>query len=247
VPSSRIPTICVDRSAIASLTLFNPNEWVGPSRAVVQSCSTERSVISYGVARLTNVCRSADKHCSSHVATLREQWKQAPWDISQGVYFAQVPEVHLLIEAFFSGMKSLLDLLVQLLKTEGIVGAELDGFHRAGDIYGGKVLNALDRNSKAERKAEAKICAALINEHKASWIDEVIRTRDLLVHPSRGAHQLMFEIRLACIDDNLVCSMIVPPRVGEVPINEYAEQQVRNADRFAEVFLAALVAAQSAA
>ena len=144
-------------------------------------------------------------------------------------------------------MKSLLDLLVQLLTTEGIVGVELDGFHRVGNVYGGKVLNALGRNSKAERKAEAEICLALINEHKASWIDEVIRTRDLLVHPSRGAHQLMFEIRLACIDGNLACSTIVSPRVGEVPINEYAEQQVRNADRFVEVFLAALVAARSAA
>ena len=205
VPSSRIPTICVDRSAIASLTLFNPNEWVGPSRAVVQSCSTERSVISYGVARLTNVCRSADKHCSSHVATLREQWKQAPWDISQGVYFAQVPEVHLLIEAFFSGMKSLLDLLVQLLKTEGIVGAELDGFHRAGDIYGGKVLNALDRNSKAERKAKQRSAQGRSSTSiRLAGLTKLSGQETFWYTPRKGAHQLMFEIRLACIDDNLV-------------------------------------------
>lgn len=244
---SKIPTIFVDSSSVASRTLFNSNRWEGQSRGVVQSCATEHSVICYGVERLTTVCKNADKHCAYHLTTLQELWKKAPWDLSKGIYFAEVPEIHLLIEAFFAGTKSLLDLIVQLLSTEGVVGVDLDGFHRAGDVYGGRVLNALDRNTKAEKKAVAQAFKALINEHKANWIDDIIHTRDFLVHPTSYANQLMFEIRLTSKNGNLVCNSLVPPHVGHIPISQYAQQELMNVDRFAGAFLAALVNDRSAA
>jgi hypothetical protein len=179
--------------------------------------------------------------------TLQQMWKEAPWDLSKGIYFAQVPEMHLLIEAFFAGIKSLLDLLVQLLSTEGVVAVHVDGFHRKGDVYGGSVLNALDNNTRAEKSAMALDLNALINEHKASWIDEVIRTRHSLVHPSRYAQQLMFGLVLTSVHGNLICESILPPHIGQVPIYEYAQHQLLNADKFAAAFLALLANDRSAA
>jgi hypothetical protein len=167
---------------------------------------------------------------------LQLQWKNSPWSISKGIYFAQVPEIHLMIEAYFASVKSLLDLIVQLLTTEGIVVVELNGFHRSGDVYGGRVLNALDNNAKLEKKDIAVKFATLINEHKTSWIDEVINLRDFLIHPKRDAHQIMFKMNLAVKQDNLICNSIVPPSIGKIPIYKYAENQLKNLDRFLNEF-----------
>lgn len=237
----KIPTILLDSSSASSFNLFNPNQWNNQSRGVIQSCATERSVINFCFERLNNICKNADKYCYYHLETLQQQWKKSHWDLLQGIYFAQVPEIHLLIEAFFSGIKSLLDLLVQLLSTEKIVGVEVDGFHRTGDIYGGRVLNTLESNVKVEKRNIAEVCSTLIKTHKEIWIDNVIQTRDFLIHPMRYVHQLMFEINLAAEDDNLICKSIVPPHIGDIPIYEYAEQQILNIDKFAKTFLSAIV------
>jgi hypothetical protein len=236
----KIPTILLDSSSTSSFNLFNSNQWNNQSRGVIQSCATEHSLINFCFERLNSICKNADKYCYHQLETLQQQWKKSHWDLLQGIYFAQVPEIHLSIEAFFSGIKSLLDLLVQLLSTEKIVGVEVGGFHRTGDVYGGRVLNALESNAKVEKKNIAEVCSALIKTHKEIWIDNVIQTRDFLVHPIRFAHQLMFGINLAAEGDNLIFKDIIPPHIGEVFIYEYAEQQILNIDKFAKAFLSAI-------
>jgi hypothetical protein len=177
------------------------------------------------------------EHCRAQVRTLQEHWRRENWELSRGVYFAQVPELHALIEAFFAGTKALLDLIVQLLTTEAVVGVELDGFHRAGSVYGGRVLNALRQNTRANRAHIANAIAALIMSHKATWIDDVIKARDFLIHPEKGLHQLMFQLRLATQGGNLVFQEAVPPHVGSTPIDDYVNSQIGNTEAFARDFL----------
>lgn len=136
---SRVPVFCVDESAVAAFSLFNPNDWMGQSRGVVQSCATELSVLRYSAARIEKLCANAKDACNHHFQNLNAQWQTSPWDLARLVYFGQVPELHVLIEGFFAGLKSLLDLDSQLLTTEGVVGAAVDGFHRSKDVYGGTV------------------------------------------------------------------------------------------------------------
>ena len=237
----QIPTICLDLSAVPAFGLFNPNDWNGPSRGVVLSCSTEYSVLHYGIGRIKRMCQTPLDHCRVSVETFQEQWKRAGWDLSKGAYFAQVPELHALIEAFFAGTKGLLDLVVQLLTTEAVVAVNLDGFHRAGFVYGGRVLNALARNAQANRVNTAKAIAALILSHKATWIDDVINARDFLVHPEKGSHQLMFQLRLAMRDGDLVCEEAVPPHVGSIRIDDYVTKQMGNIEAFAQDFMKQLL------
>lgn len=232
----KIPTICADSSSVIGLTLFNPNNWEGESRGVVQSCANERSIISYAIDKLTIVCKNADQYCSHHLFTLQQLWKKSQWDLSKGIYFAQVPEIHLMIEAYFASVKSLLDLIVQLLSTEGIVGVEIDGFHRSKNVYGGKVLNSLAKNAKARKKNIAKEFITLIDEHKNIWIDEIINLRDVLIHPNKDANQIMFEMNLTEENGNLICNRIVPPSIGKIPIYKYAKEQLINLDRFVNEF-----------
>ncbi len=103
-----VPMTVLDKSAVAEFELFNPNDWEGRSRGVVQSCSTEYSVLRYGLGRIARVCSAPREHCRTHIATLQDHWKRAQWDVTKGVCFAQVPELHVLIEAFFAGIKGYL-------------------------------------------------------------------------------------------------------------------------------------------
>ena len=150
-----------------------------------------------------------------------------------------MPDLHIRIEAFFSGVKTLLDLLMQLLSTEKIVGGTVDGFHRDKEIYGGRVLNALRGNATKERKDVAAKLGALISEHKKAWIDQLILARDLLVHPKKGMHQLMFNLELAEKDGTLICIKAHPPEINSQPIHLYAQDTLNQVAAFSSSFLAA--------
>ncbi len=236
----RVPVVCVDRSAVAAFSLFNPNDWTGQSRGVVQSCATELSVLRYSVARIDRLCADAKDACRHHFEALNGQWQISPWDLGRSIYFGQVPELHVLIESFFAGLKSLLDLDSQLLTTERIAGVALDGFHRTKDVYGGTVINALDNNVRNGKEVIAATVKALIMKHKAAWIDAAIASRDMLVHPVRGAQQLMFEIRVENSGESLDYLGAVPPHVSEVPIGSYTSARIEDVYQFSAELLKTL-------
>jgi hypothetical protein len=238
--NDRVPVVCVDASAVSTFRIFNPNDWQGASRAVVQSCATELSMLDYTAGQIAATCKAANQRCGPYFETLKQQWRQSPWEFQKMAYFGQVPEIHLMIEGFFAGLKSLLDLNVQLLSTERIVGVGLDGFHRSKGVYGGVVLNALDSNATSQRKNTAAEVARLVREHKAMWIDEAIQTRDLLVHPPRGQQQVMFQLHLTVQDGVLEPREALPPYVGDIPIEKYARERLENIREFSSALLAQL-------
>ena len=180
----------------------------------------------------------AERLCANSISDLKEQWRRARFPLNDVVFFAQHTDLHIRIEAFFSGAKSLLDLIVQLLSTERIIGAPIDGFHRSREIYGGRVLNALENNAIAERRDVAEKVRQLLLEHKGRWIDQAIAARDLLVHPDRAMYQLMFNLDLVDRDGTLVCQGVRPPHIGDIPIHEYADRTFACATEFSGTFLA---------
>ena len=234
----RIPVILVDSSTVVGADIFNPNLWFGYSKGIVQSCWTEYSVLHHCVRQVTKNCDEIDRHCQTHIATLQQQWAAAKFDLGRVVIYAQHPDLHMGIQAFFSGVKSLLDLLVQLLSSEKIVTVGINGFHRTTNVYGGTVLNALQNNTPTNWKALSAKVAALVSEHKTSWIDQAISARDQLVHPERGIHQLM--MRLDCVEQQggLACVQVNPPDIDSVPISQYAQRVLGQASGFASAYLA---------
>jgi hypothetical protein len=191
------PIICVHPSAdVLGSDIFNPNSWSGGSKAVLHSCQNEYWVLCYCVNQISDMCADAMRLCEKNIMTLQMQWQLGKFPLEELMFYAQQPDLHIRIEAFLSGVKSLLDLLVQLISTEKIVGTGIDGFHRDKDQYGGRVLNALKDNAiKGKKEVAAKI-NALISKHKNLWIDQVIMARDLLVHPQRGRYQLKTDTRV---------------------------------------------------
>lgn len=240
--TARIPVICVDHSTAECANIFNPNSWEGPSKSVILSAWTEYSVLRHCMHQIRAIVLGAEGLCANSISDLNDQWRRAKFPLNDMVFFAQHADLHIRIEAFFSGAKSLLDLVVQVLCTEGIIGVSMDGFHRSGPkcepVYGGRVLSALGNNAVAGRGDVAESARQLILEHKNRWIDQTIAARDLLVHPDRGMHQLMFNLELVDHDGTLVCQGINPPHIGDVPIHEYAEQTFACATEFSTAFLA---------
>lgn len=241
----RIPVVCVDNSAIAGAALFNPNSWSGASKGLIQSCWTEYSVLHHCVTQLVTMCKKPEHLCQRHIATIQEQWSTGQLDLQKVVIYGQQPDLHIRIEAFFSGVKSLLDLLVQLLSTEKIVSAKVNGFHRMQDNYGGKVLSALENNVPNSKKDAASKMRALIAEHKTKWIDQIILARDHLIHPDKGMHQLMFRLEFSEKEGQLVCTKVNPPAIESEPIDQYAQRILKLVQAFTSTFIGQLKEAAS--
>jgi len=212
--SDRIPIICADESGLGCATLFNPNFWSGRSKGIVQSCWTESSVLCHCVRQLKEMCVAAEHLCARHVDAIQRQWAVAEFDVQKVAIFGEVPDLHMRIEAFFSGVKTLLDLLVQLLSSERVVNVAVHGFHRDKDIYGGAVLNALAHNASSSKKGVAEKVIALLSAHKAEWIDQTIGARDRLIHPGESTFQLMFQLGFTEQNRKLLCTGVRPPTVG---------------------------------
>jgi hypothetical protein len=184
------------------------------------------------------MCGNAEGLCQNQIKSIQQQWDMTRFDLGKVVIYCQQPDLHMRIEAFFSGIKTLLDLIVQLLTSEGVVRGMVDGFHRAQDAYGGKVLTAIRNNASSDRKGTATKAAALISQHKDAWIDKAIFARDQLIHPKNGMHQLMFHLEFAEKDHKLECINVTPPQIDSMLIHQYAQRVLKHAQEFSLAFLA---------
>jgi hypothetical protein len=230
----------LDPASVAGADIFNPNDWVGASKGVVQSCWSEYSALAYCVDRLTDICARANELCAKHVAIIQDQWSRSHFSPNTVDIYGELPELHIQVEAFFSSVKSLLDLLVQLLSTEGVVGAQVHGFHAEKNVYGGKVLGILKNNARKKHAERAEHIFELICKHKTEWIDRVVEARDLLVHPQLGAHQLMFRLDFAQDGKTLVFNRARSPIVNDAEVDVFAKDVVQHTRGFSAEFLAAV-------
>ena len=241
---ARIPVICHAPSTVIGANIFNPNSWSNDSKDIVRSCLVKFSVLHHCVDQIVEKCKESEQLCQPQIAALKKQWEAANFDLRKLVLFGEQPNLHMLIEAFFSGVKSFLDLVVQLLSSEKIVTSSIHGFHRSQDVYGGSVLNALRNNAPADRKELAGEIEALLNEHKNKWIDQAIYARDQLIHPKWGMFQLMFQFECTEKDGKLVCMKINPPVINSTPIDQYTQRTLENATSYASAFIALLQGAE---
>lgn len=90
-PNARIPVICADPSTVVGAEIFDPNSWSTNSKALVQSCWTEYSVLNHCVEQLNTMCSEAERICKAQTATLQQQWDTANFDLGKVVIFATQP------------------------------------------------------------------------------------------------------------------------------------------------------------
>lgn len=235
--SKKIPVIMINKTSVSGFKIFNPNKWRNRSKAIIQTCTTELSLIEHTASQLEVLCSSANDICNSYFKDLLEQWKKANWENSRCEYFVQVPEFHYLILVILCSIKGLLDAIVELLNSEKIVNSRVDGFHKNKDIIGGRVLNTLQNNAFASHKVKANRIYELIIDQKKNWIDEIVSLRDDFIHLKSGAHQVMLKMKILINDNQLVFEGAYPPKIQGKRIDLYFKEKVILLKEFSKSFL----------
>ncbi len=242
--AKKIRVIIAATSGFRGMAIFNPNQWRGNSKQIAVSCANQLDLLHFFANQLTRQFSGPDKFVEHAIKELQNQWQKSPGKWLQGCrYFVEVPEVHISVVAFLATIKTLLDLMSQLLSAEKIINVSVDGFHRKGDIIGGVVLNALDRNSVAGNKDRAKRIAKLIEDNKKVWIDGTVTARHLLAHPIKGSSQIYFEIEITQSGDGTPgLANVVLPNYEDKTFAEYANGLVPVIEKFCTDFLSLIKA-----
>jgi hypothetical protein len=66
----------------------------------------------------------------------------------------------------------------------------------------------------------------------------VIFARDQLIHPEKEMHQLMFTLELSEKDGWLILMKVHPPEIDSRPIQQFAQDTLKELNSFSESFLA---------
>jgi hypothetical protein len=240
---SRIPVILSANSNWPVYSIFNPNEWANDSKPVILSCAAQFALLRFAAVELEKTFREAKQLCQSKFLELSKQWEKAPWDTDRCIYWVEVPEVHLYVQVFLATTKTFLDLLAQLVSTEGIVNKKVHGFHKRHSIVGGRFLDTLSAKAAEETAEVATGLRELVERHKTVWIDQIVKARDDLAHPERGMYQVVFQLEIQEADEELKRIRVLRPSVGERPFDEYAKEIITHAESFSREFLRILKAA----
>lgn len=241
--NARIPVILLESSSAPSFSLFNPNEWEVRSKAIIQSCAVNHGLLVYSAAKLKKVFSESEGPCQLRFDELIAQWKKSKWDLDSCVYWVDVPEAHVSIHAFLSGVKTFLDVFVQLISSEEIVHGHIHGFHRKGNNIGQRLLHNLKFGSNKSKKDTAVLIHDLICEHKVLWIDNVVNLRDLFTHPETGLSKVMFALDIYEFRENIALRRILKPSFSENDFDVYALKTLSMVEEFSKKFMQYLKAA----
>jgi len=236
---TKIPVILLDESTTPAFSIFNPNDWDSKSKPIIHLCSVNYGLLIYTSKMINGIFEKAHALCSPSFESLTVQWKTSKWDLSKCTYFVDVPSLHLSIHSFLSSVKTFLDVIVQLISTEGIVSGDVHGFHKKGDNVGGKLLQILKNNTTKSNKDKALLLHDLIIDHKKLWIDTAVNSRDLLIHPG-GFSKIMFALVLSERNGALTLDQILKPSFDDITFDEYANNMLSSIETFANLFLKGL-------
>jgi len=214
--------------------IFNPNNWDGVSKSIVNSCAAQYGLLYYSAKKLHELFKNSDKLCLSKFQELKNQWRISKWSIDKCNYLAVVPEVNLFLNVFLNSIKTFLDLLVQFISSENIVYKKIHAFHKKRKDPGGELLHTL--KNKTRNKEIADSLFKLVSEHKRKWIDDAVNARDSMVHPEKGLTQVMFQLEIKPNNSELNLTGIKKPTIGSIDFDKWADEILRNIDNFSESF-----------
>ncbi len=209
------------RETFHALSIFNPNEWRGNSRSIIEACSAQHGLLLHIKEGLKNAMQIGASVCQAAFEEFKIQWKSASWNVNVGCYLVEVPPVHLYIHGFLSTSKALLDLVVQLASSEGLVNKSVHGFHKKGKRIGGEFLDILSKKAAPGREKAASALSCYLLEQKSAWIDKLVNARDDMAHPERGMRQIMWELELVASGADIRCVRMVPPFLGGFCFDKY--------------------------
>jgi hypothetical protein len=232
----KISVVLCHNSSWPAFHIFNPNDWSGKSKPIIELCAANFGLLIYTSKLINDIFREAEALCAPNFVNLKSKWRISKWEIPKCTYLVDVPNLHLSIHSFLSAVKTYLDVLVQLTSTEGIVSVEVHGFHKKGKTIGGKLLHILKNNATKSKQNTAMLLYDLIIDHKRIWIDNSVNSRDLLIHPE-GLVKMMFILVISEKDDELNLDRILKPALNGEEFDIYAKKTLLKIEEFTNLFL----------
>ena len=233
----KTPIIMIDPNSARAFSVFNPNDWIGDSKLIIQSCAINYGLVIYTTAKIKNIFTRADDVCVSRFNDLQAQWKMSRWPLSSCAYLVDIPEAHLSMHSFYSSVKTLLDVLVQLISTEKIVHTHIHGFHKKGVDVGGQLLDILTNNASKPKKELAAKLHDLISQHKNHWIDHAVNNRDFFIHPEKGLNKVTFALTLREVNNELKLETILKPSIDGDIFDIYSEKILKRIEEFSRAYV----------
>ncbi len=231
--------ILLHESSAPAYSIFNQNNWGSESKKVINLCAINYGLLIYTSKKINNIFKNTHALCSSRQNLLESQWKKSKWELSKCNYYVDVPQLHLSIHSFLSSVKTFLDVIVQLIDTEGIVSTRIHGFHRKGTTIGGQLIKILNNNAVNIYKDKAKVLRDLIIKHKDHWIDDAVNSRDSLIHPDNFS-KIMFELVLSEEKGNLIFREVLKPSFNGVAFDKYALSMLASVETFSKEIIKCL-------
>ena len=74
--AAKVPTIICDPSSWESFKLFNPNDWTGRSKDVINSAGSQYGLILYQTDILKELNLKSDKICLERYREFQTQWRR---------------------------------------------------------------------------------------------------------------------------------------------------------------------------
>ena len=230
---AKISTVLLHQSSVPAFSIFNPNDWSNESKQIVDLCAANYGLLKFTSEMIKDVFENANALCADSFKTLLSQWAMSKWEPSTCNYFVDVPQLHLSIHSFLSSVKTFIDVIVQLISTEGIVSSKIHGFHKKGNSVGGKLLQILNNNARAAKREKARSLHKLIIKHKRLWIDDAVNNRDLLIHPE-GFSKIMFALALSEKNGDLCLDEILKPSFSNMNFDKYAHNTLLHMETFSK-------------
>ena len=158
-------------------TMFNANEYSEGVKAGTESCRNRyEAVLVYLANTVVGIRKTRESGFQGYLSELNGQLPIRGDLLFELTY----PDVVAEFEALLVAVKALLDALCAHLLAAR-VGNSPRGFNKDGSDVGGRVLNFL-RNESISRLPRRDDLVRLIEDHKATWINELVGMRDRITH-----------------------------------------------------------------
>lgn len=180
-PPFWVPVLVVDREFWDASLLFNSNAFVPHLRASAMAAGQKLALVSSAVI----AARSAAPDASAFMRLIRVEpamQGNPPAEGARGVALYYRPHLLNAVHACLVAAKSFLDLHAVLISRALVERSTIDGFHRAGDVIGGRFLKWLNGSVSATTYPRRDDLVALIEKARADWIQEAVVLRDQAIH-----------------------------------------------------------------
>lgn len=222
-----IPVLIVGPESWESFKILNPNAFAANLRFYVRACADKLALIRYSMRIIRKeIDRDVEGFVKqlSHGASFKD-FVPNPKKLPLAIYHNMTFQAGL--QSFFITTKSMLDMYARIVAKAIMPKSNFFGFKKAlfqgKKIPGGALLNFLERSVPRTYANRDKLIGILCN-HIDSWISDVVRLRDEVVHEGQPNDLIEMCVLLSKNPQEITREEIILPTIhGKGTILEYCQ------------------------